>query len=278
MTTPRDPDTILAAWLDEGPTDLPDATRRAILTALPTTNQARRGPLAPWRLFPMNSYSRLAAAVFVAVIAVGGALYILGRQPGVGGQTSTPTVSPAPPSGSPPVTAQPSMPLDTTRWIPFAGSLYGYSVAYPLGWQTSAATEVWAGQTSYDMWVSSSNAPWADKTYDFVTGITMTGLATTVPAGTTEEAWIDAYLVWPPGVAPTGATAAPPCIELAKDMMPIVIDGHPARRTTKCGGEAAFVFVGNRMFVFEVSSHDELPLLNAYLSTITLPAATPSPT
>ena len=31
MTTPRDPDEILAAWLDEGPTRLPDQTRRAIV-------------------------------------------------------------------------------------------------------------------------------------------------------------------------------------------------------------------------------------------------------
>ena len=33
MNAPRDPETVLAAWLDEGPTDLPDVTRRAILTA-----------------------------------------------------------------------------------------------------------------------------------------------------------------------------------------------------------------------------------------------------
>ena len=89
------------------------------------------------------------------------ALSFLGRGPGYGA-VPTPT---APPTGAA-VTSQPSMPLDTTRWIPFAGSLYGYSVAYPLGWQTSAATELWAGQTSYDMWASSANAPWADKTYD----------------------------------------------------------------------------------------------------------------
>ena len=35
----RDPDSVLAAWLDEGPTDLPDATRRAV--------DRRPGPLDP---------------------------------------------------------------------------------------------------------------------------------------------------------------------------------------------------------------------------------------
>jgi len=30
MTTPRDPETVIAAWLDEGPTALPEQNRRAI--------------------------------------------------------------------------------------------------------------------------------------------------------------------------------------------------------------------------------------------------------
>ena len=44
MTTPRDPDAILAAWLDEGPTRLPTPTRRAIIIALPTTSQRPARP------------------------------------------------------------------------------------------------------------------------------------------------------------------------------------------------------------------------------------------
>ena len=36
MKPTRDPEVIFAAWLDEGPMDLPDATRRAILTACST--------------------------------------------------------------------------------------------------------------------------------------------------------------------------------------------------------------------------------------------------
>ena len=76
----RDPDSVLAAWLDEGPTDLPDVTRRAILTALPTTPQARRGLLAPWRFMLMNTFARGASVVVVAVVAVG-ALALLTRIP-----------------------------------------------------------------------------------------------------------------------------------------------------------------------------------------------------
>lgn len=91
MNVKRDPESILAAWLDEGPTDLPDATRRAILTSLPTTSQARRGPFAPWRFSLMNTYTRLAAVAVVAVFAIGGALYLIGPRFGVGGPSPTPS-------------------------------------------------------------------------------------------------------------------------------------------------------------------------------------------
>jgi hypothetical protein len=94
MNTPRDPKTILAAWLDEGPRDLPDATRRAILTALPTTPQARRGLLAPWRFMHMNTFARGASVVVVAVVAVG-ALALLSRYAGIGLPGASPSPSPA---------------------------------------------------------------------------------------------------------------------------------------------------------------------------------------
>jgi hypothetical protein len=118
MNVNGDHETILAAWLDEGPTDLPDATRRAILTALPTTKQARRGPLAPWRLFHMNTYTRLAAAAVVAIVAVGGVLYLFGGNRGVGSQVPTPTppiATPAP-SANGAASARFSCELRTVTW------------------------------------------------------------------------------------------------------------------------------------------------------------------
>jgi hypothetical protein len=106
MNVNRDPDSILNAWLDEGPTDLPDATRRAILTSLPTTPQERRGRFAPRRFSLMNSTTRLATAAIAAVVVIGGAIYLIGHRPGVGTPSPTPTptaatqarVSPSPAS------------------------------------------------------------------------------------------------------------------------------------------------------------------------------------
>ena len=52
MNVQRDPDAILAAWLDEGPTRLPDATRRAIAVTTRTTRQSRLPIWLPWRAPP----------------------------------------------------------------------------------------------------------------------------------------------------------------------------------------------------------------------------------
>ncbi len=103
MTTPRDPDAIMSAWLEEGPTRLPDQTRRAIVVAIPTTTQRRRGWLAPWRSSPMNPIARIAIAAIAVVAVVGGAAYVLRPNGQVGGPPLTPTASPAtstPPSVS----------------------------------------------------------------------------------------------------------------------------------------------------------------------------------
>ena len=102
MNVRRDPDAILAAWLEEGPTTLPEPTRRAIAVTTRTTNQ-RRHPLWMPRGRPlMNTYARWAVAAIAVVLAIGGAAYVLTPGGGqIGGRaTSTPSAS-ASPSASP---------------------------------------------------------------------------------------------------------------------------------------------------------------------------------
>lgn len=98
MNVQRDPDTILAAWLEEGPTALPEPTRRAIAVATRTSNRSRHQIWMPWRRQTMNSYARLAVAVVAIVIAVGGAAYFLaptGTQLG-GPPSASPSTFPSP--------------------------------------------------------------------------------------------------------------------------------------------------------------------------------------
>ena len=113
MNTPRDLDAILAAWLEEGPTALPEPTRRAIAVATRTTDPSRRPFWMPLRRPMMNTYARLAVAAVAIVIAVGGAAYLLAPAGGkIGGPpTGTPSAIPSPSaraSATPGATAVPS--------------------------------------------------------------------------------------------------------------------------------------------------------------------------
>jgi Tol biopolymer transport system component len=103
MTQPRDPDAIVAAWLDEGPDRLPEATRRAIDVSSRTIDQQRQPPRLPWRDSNVSGPARFAiGAVALVTVAVGGLLLTnLNKTPtpptsGQGAQaTSRPAVSPA---------------------------------------------------------------------------------------------------------------------------------------------------------------------------------------
>ena len=127
----HDPDSVLAAWLDEGPTELPHETRWAILTALPTTPQARRGLLAPWRSMHMNTFARAAAVVAVAAVAIGTLALIAGPR-NVGGPT--PTATPTPTS--------------TPTPLVFTSARYRYSITLPTGWVATPARAIWDGTTA----------------------------------------------------------------------------------------------------------------------------------
>jgi hypothetical protein len=107
MTTPRDPETVIAAWLDEGPTELPEPNRRAIATAVHSITQRRRGFGPPWRDPFMNGFTRVAVTAAAVVVAAVGGIYLLSPgQPsgGVGAPGPTPTPTPASTPGTTPTT------------------------------------------------------------------------------------------------------------------------------------------------------------------------------
>jgi hypothetical protein len=101
MTTRRDPDAVLAAWLDEGPDELPEQDRRAIVTSTRLMTQRRGGIALPWRDTTMNGSLRIAlGAVAVLITAVGGlALLGPGLPGGIGGPGPTASPAPTPPAG-----------------------------------------------------------------------------------------------------------------------------------------------------------------------------------
>jgi len=143
MNVQRDPDEILGAWLDEGPLDLPSGTQRAILSALPTTPQARRSLLASLRSTQMNMFARAVAVLVVAAVAIATVALFAGPRGGVGGPSpsSVPSSASSSASSTPstPASAPPIPTLDAT----FVSPSYGYQVRYPSGWTVTNGIGPW---------------------------------------------------------------------------------------------------------------------------------------
>ena len=163
MNTPRDPDSILAAWLEEGPNRLPEPTRRAISFTTRTTQQKRRPQWAPWRTPLMTPFARAAVAAVAVIALAGGAAFLLGPGQGVGGTAPTPSpiVTSAPPSPSP--QGLTTVPID---WTSYTSSRFAYTADYPTGWLVTPATADWPrigippkGATSMDVFFPRLSAP-----------------------------------------------------------------------------------------------------------------------
>ncbi|MBI2781154.1 MAG: hypothetical protein HYX55_05100 [Chloroflexi bacterium] len=96
MSTTRDPDRLLRAWLDLMPDEAPDRAIATVLQAVETTRQARVLPrIGPWR-YPMNRLSIIATAALVITALVGGAYLLAGgtKSPAPATPTAAPTAKP----------------------------------------------------------------------------------------------------------------------------------------------------------------------------------------
>jgi hypothetical protein len=140
MTASRDPERLIRAFLDEGPTDLPDRSYDAVRSDIERTRQ--RVVIGPWREPRVSNLARLAiAAAAVLVVAVVGYNLL----PGPGG-SGGPGPSPSPTATeSPTATPQPTDPAPLTdgpmpagRYLahPFTGrnAYIGISLTVPDGW------------------------------------------------------------------------------------------------------------------------------------------------
>jgi hypothetical protein len=227
----------------------------------------------------MIPITRLATAAAI-VLAVGAvsilALSNRGGGPGGVAPSSSAAVSTMP---SPSVAAS-SAPLSTAGWIPFASTRYGYTIAYPPGWTATQAERAWA----FDVDRLTTPLTTADHFLGGPIGnqVGVSGWSTDVPAGTSEDAWLTSYYA-------NDATQPPNCGVTPDTFAPTTVDGHPARMaTSNCDDTQAFVFIGQRVYIFGIWRDESNPsvtpyggarrLLDAFLSTVTIPApTTPTP-
>lgn len=93
MTTSRDPEALLTAYLADGMSVLPDRVVDAVLDEVHRTRQ--RSGIGPWRTRPMLKTGLAAAAVVAVVIGGGALLGAFGAQPGPGAQTPAPAATQA---------------------------------------------------------------------------------------------------------------------------------------------------------------------------------------
>ena len=270
MTTPRDPDAILAAWLEEGPNALPEPTKRAIAVNTRTMNQRRYLKWMPQRSPMMVPLARIAVAAILVVAVLGGAVYLLMPGGGIGGRppaSAAPSTAPSA-SPSPSLSAVPTptaTPPSTAGWLPFTSSHYGYSIAYPPTWAATQATGAW--DFSKDRLRLPAAAP--GGVWDVLLGnppngpeTAILGFAADVPAGTSEDAWLASYYAGGSFCATIPA------------FVPITVDGH-AGRLDPCYDAQAFVFIGHRVYVFVIFQTKMQPLFRAFLSTVKFPTSPP---
>lgn len=130
MTDDRSLERAARSWIEAGPSRAPERVVEVALDLIATTPQER--DLRVLRRINMSTYARVAAAAVIGVLAIGGALFLVGRtgESNVGGPapSASPSGSPSPspavspsPSPSPTVATMPDGPLPagTYTFAPF---------------------------------------------------------------------------------------------------------------------------------------------------------------
>lgn len=265
MTTQRD----LERALDNFFVGADEVADRVIDDALLTIEHTRQRHAlrVPWRFPDMNGSLKLATVAAAVVLAIGGAAWMLGQRPGSGAGGPSPAASPSPSVASSPsslgsAAASPSSSAvaltDTSNWVAFTSPRYGYQIARPPSWVATPATRNWVLKTDRLDWFGTASDQFVLKA---AYGILVTAWAVDVPPTTSDDEWITTFYA--------GSTAG--CGTLSSDVREISVDGHAGRLVVNdpCSDAEAFVFIDGRVHVFAIWRDQEVPLLEAFLSTVT---------
>jgi hypothetical protein len=259
MSGKSDIERALDGFLADGPERVSDQAFLRALDAIDRTKQ-RRDLFAPWRISLMSINSRLATMMVVAIVAVGGATYLLGQRNPVGGSGGNPaatnTSTPNPTASAPVAIAPSPVPsIDTSNWAPFTSAIYGFSARNPLTWSQQPATGTSASNPGGDanpdiLW---SQTGWPD----------FKGYEIKLPAGTTADKFLQTY---------TADAVKTACYPLPDMWVTTTIDGHAAH-IAYAGCNEHFYFaqatavIGNRIWFFVLDGPDR-SLIVPFLTTV----------
>jgi hypothetical protein len=155
----------------------------------------------------------------------------------------------------------PTTSLDTATWTnSYTSDRYLYSIQYPPGWEVEPASRDWTFTADAKTWVSPAADRFIDRQAAYVIGIQTWSVE--VRSGIADQ-WIDGYI-------PQAAGGNTKCVILAADMPAIIVDGHAGKLADQAACEDAIAFVqfDGRMHVFTVGRAGQLPLFEAFLSTV----------
>jgi hypothetical protein len=148
MTAPHDLDRQLSAFLDEGPTELPDPSFDAVRDQIETMRQ--RVFIGPWRFPEMNRFvaAGIGTAAVVLALLVGSRLLGPPASTGVGVQpaatpSASPTMTPSPSASTPSPTPVPGLPMGPFTVVDVQGP--DAAVHFTVGIPTSG----WISQPQY---------------------------------------------------------------------------------------------------------------------------------
>jgi hypothetical protein len=256
-------DPRIADWLEGDPNEAPDQALQIVLAAFPSIKQ-RRAMRVPRRFFAMTTAPKLAIGAAAVIAVVLGGSFILG--PGSPGPGGGPGPSPSPsPSISPSPSPSTSAATDTSTWTPFTSDRHGFSAAVPPAFSSTAATEAWT--------IPEEPRTGFDTFYGGPGNNTWIAASMARPAGTTEQAWFDAYRQG------QGVDVSDPCWPPLEGWSPVTIDGRSAALGLGCGTLDVLLFVEDRVYDFGAYGPpsgvfgvpDEFrAMFDAWLTTITL--------
>src|SRR5262245_21198147 len=253
MTTHRDPDRLINAFLGEGSEQLDDQVYDAVRAEIERKRQ--RVVIGPWRvpnvskLVPIG----LGAAAVIGVLFLG-SQFIGSPTGGIGGQGGQPTAS-AEPTATLEPTSTPATPTPSLLSAPplsgsFTSTQHGISLSAPEGWTEQAATEPWT-----DMRSPASGEHVFDFLFDPLLHDGLFLAMASAPIGdATPEEWMAATLA-PVG---DGACAATEPIEVDGAAARIVIEGEG------CPAYIAVVTSGGRGYWIELYPSDDDPAFAPY--------------
>ncbi len=261
MTTDRDLDRIVRAWLADGPEELSDRVIDAAVDQVHLTRQ-RRTFGVPWRLPTMTTPARIATAAVIGVLVFGGTLLFFGRpgQPAVGGAAATPSASVAPTTA--PSAAATTIPIPALTQV-ITSSRHGYSVTVPSDWTFTPATAPWT--TGIDILAD-------DPGLDRIGNAEVTlAIASQPLSGQSPSDWLAPYCR-----SGTTKTACGRVIAIGDQTGNVDEDGLSAEGGTVATGGVIFdaaVATGGRGYIFIMDGHVDRALFEAVLKTVRFDAA-----